>query len=56
MYIASQAPIPPTFCDFWHMVWEQDVALIVALVAVQRRRVFRRRRRRIIHRSDASWR
>lgn len=42
MYIASQAPIPPTFCDFWHMVWEQNVALIVALVAVQKRRVFGR--------------
>lgn len=38
-YIASQAPVPSTFADFWHMVWEQNVTLIVSLVAVQKNRV-----------------
>ncbi|KAL1963298.1 hypothetical protein VTN77DRAFT_8521 [Rasamsonia byssochlamydoides] len=32
-YIATQAPIPDTFIDFWRVVWEQDVRVIVALTA-----------------------
>lgn len=32
-YIATQAPIPSTFNDFWNTIWEQDVRLIVALTA-----------------------
>jgi protein-tyrosine phosphatase len=32
-YIASQAPIPATFNDFWRAVWEQDVRVIVMLTA-----------------------
>ncbi|KAL2832377.1 protein-tyrosine phosphatase-like protein [Aspergillus cavernicola] len=32
-YIATQAPIPDTFNDFWRVVWEQDVRLIVSLTA-----------------------
>lgn len=31
-YIATQAPIPRTFGDFWQMVAEQGVQLIVMLV------------------------
>ncbi|KAL4915156.1 protein-tyrosine phosphatase-like protein [Aspergillus aurantiobrunneus] len=32
-YIATQAPIPDTFDDFWRVVWEQDVRLVVTLTA-----------------------
>lgn len=32
-YIATQAPIPATFEDFWRAVWEQDVRVIVTLTA-----------------------
>lgn len=36
-YIATQAPIPDTFADFWRVVWENDVRLIVALTAEMER-------------------
>lgn len=32
-YIATQAPIPATFSDFWRLVWEQDTRVIVMLTA-----------------------
>lgn len=32
-YIATQAPTPATFGDFWRMVWEQDVRVVVMLTA-----------------------
>lgn len=32
-YIATQAPIPSTFGDFWEVVWEQEVRVIVMLTA-----------------------
>ncbi|KAJ5338763.1 hypothetical protein N7452_005491 [Penicillium brevicompactum] len=32
-YIATQAPVPDTFNDFWRLVWEQDVRLLVSLTA-----------------------
>ncbi|KAI1916657.1 phosphotyrosine-specific ptp2-like protein [Ophidiomyces ophidiicola] len=33
LYIATQAPLPSTFKDFWHVVWEQDARVIVMLTA-----------------------
>ncbi|KAK5099781.1 phosphotyrosine-specific ptp2-like protein [Lithohypha guttulata] len=32
-YIATQAPIPQTFDDFWRVIWEQDARVIVMLTA-----------------------
>ncbi|KAF2761315.1 hypothetical protein EJ05DRAFT_435581 [Pseudovirgaria hyperparasitica] len=32
-YIATQAPIPSTFDDFWNTVWQQDARVIVMLTA-----------------------
>ena len=32
-YIATQGPIPATFDDFWNMVWQRDVRVIVMLTA-----------------------
>jgi tyrosine-protein phosphatase 2/3 len=32
-YISTQAPIPATFNDFWNIVWQQDVRVIVMLTA-----------------------
>ena len=30
-YIATQSPLPNTFSDFWHMVWENRVQTILML-------------------------
>jgi len=32
-YIATQGPLPTTFNDFWNVVWQQDVRVIVMLTA-----------------------
>ncbi|KAI4170811.1 MAG: hypothetical protein LQ343_004700 [Gyalolechia ehrenbergii] len=32
-YIASQAPVPATFEDFWSVTWQQDIRVIVMLTA-----------------------
>ena len=32
-YISTQAPIPATFNDFWNVVWQQDVRVLVMLTA-----------------------
>jgi protein-tyrosine phosphatase len=32
-YIATQAPVPGTFEDFWKVIWEEGVQVIVCLTA-----------------------
>lgn len=32
-YIVAQAPVPETIEDFWTMVWEYDIPVIVMLAA-----------------------
>jgi protein tyrosine phosphatase len=39
-YIAAQAPLPHTFGDFWDMIWEQDVEMIIMLTRfIEKRKV-----------------
>ncbi|XP_075432271.1 LOW QUALITY PROTEIN: tyrosine-protein phosphatase non-receptor type 9 [Ascaphus truei] len=35
MYIGTQGPLQNTFPDFWHMVWEQSVLVIVMTTRVE---------------------
>ncbi|KAK4570432.1 hypothetical protein LTR86_002512 [Recurvomyces mirabilis] len=32
-YISTQAPIPATFADFWNVIWQQDIRVVVMLTA-----------------------
>ncbi|XP_067297933.1 protein tyrosine phosphatase receptor type Db isoform X4 [Pseudorasbora parva] len=34
-YIATQGPMPDTFCDFWRMVWEQHTANIIMITKLE---------------------
>lgn len=35
VYIATQGPMPNTVADFWEMVWQEDVSLIVMLTQLR---------------------
>ncbi|XP_005375261.1 PREDICTED: tyrosine-protein phosphatase non-receptor type 7 isoform X1 [Chinchilla lanigera] len=35
VYIATQGPMPNTMLDFWEMVWQEDVCLIVMLTQLR---------------------
>lgn len=34
-YICTQAPVPETLVDFWRMIWEQEVNLVVMLTRLE---------------------
>ncbi|ESN95495.1 hypothetical protein HELRODRAFT_102544 [Helobdella robusta] len=36
-YIATQGPMPDTFCDFWRMVWEKQSGSIVMMTKLEER-------------------
>lgn len=35
VYIATQGPMPNTVADFWEMVWQEEVCLIVMLTQLR---------------------
>lgn len=57
-YICAQAPLQNTLNDFWRMVWEQDVCMIVVLMRlsengkVKGHRYWPKRSRRQLHFND----
>nr|XP_022311487.1 receptor-type tyrosine-protein phosphatase mu-like isoform X2 [Crassostrea virginica] len=34
-YIASQAPMPNTYSEFWQMVWQEDVCVIALVLTIE---------------------
>ena len=35
-YIATQAPIPETFCDFYQMIWDYDIRTVLMLTETKK--------------------
>lgn len=36
-FIAAQGPVPDSVPDFWRMVWEQDISVIVMVTNLEER-------------------